>query len=636
MKYLFKYTLLAIIAVACSNASAQKMSLRGTDSSFMPGTPVVIDYEGTAKGDVILLYHNLSMVPQKVKCSIKGKEGSFEVGDALQPGHYKALLMDKDDVEKASLDFSIANYPLLDVGKRIVLLSDIHVMSPELVEDADNPSFTKAMSIERKLIPQSYEIFCAYIDTIKALHPDLVIIPGDLTNAGERKSHLKVVDKLYELLDMGIPTLVIPGNHDMENVEAKTYTSDGVKPAETIVPEEFEAIYASFGIGNATSRDPYSLSYACEPFDGLVFLGIDDCRIPSRGDTHVGDAEFGRIRQETLDWVLEEADKAVDQKKVVVAAVHHQLLQHYNGQSTIMSSAATENGDSIARLFADHGIKVVLTGHMHMPNISRIPGFEKTDSLVEISSASTVTYPSQYRILTLSDDLAWMNVDTRDIESVGDIDPLQAVARDKVDSTLDYSMSLLSTRYMSVFNKMLNDFASDPVFADVISDVPTDPNELADIGTMAFAKTLRKVVFTMYEGNEQLKDAVNDVDKQMQSDCKFACDLVFDNQSEDTRAFLAYSMYIYMMDTAEDIIKSMLTDTSYMGTEWVNQTDDLYLTIRLKDVEEGIQETLATEKRSGEVVGNLSGQVMMSPLSSLPKGVYVVRKGDVVRKVMVR
>lgn len=91
-----------------------------------------------------------------------------------------------------------------------------------------------------------------------------------------------------------------------------------------------------------------------------------------------------------------------------------------------------------------------------------------------------------------------------------------------------------------------------------------------------------------------------------------------------------------MMDTAEDIIKSMLTDTSYMGTEWVNQTDDLYLTIRLKDVEEGIQETLATEKRSGEVVSNLSGQVMMSPLSSLPKGVYVVRKGDVVRKVMVR
>ena len=88
--------------------------------------------------------------------------------------------------------------------------------------------------------------------------------------------------------------------------------------------------------------------------------------------------------------------------------------------------------------------------------------------------------------------------------------------------------------------------------------------------------------------------------------------------------------------TAEDIIKSMLTDTSYMGTEWVNQTDDLYLTIRLKDVEEGIQETLATEKRSGEVVSNLSGQVMRSPLSSLPKGVYVVRKGDVVRKVMVR
>lgn len=636
MKYLLKYTLLAIIAAVCSNISAQKMSLRGNDSSFMPGTPMVIDYEGTEKGDVILLYHNLSMVPQKVKCSIKGKEGSFEVGDALQPGHYKALLMSKDDVEKASLDFSIGNYPLLDVGKRIVLVSDIHVMSPELVEDSDNSSFIKAMSQDRKLIPQSYEIFCAYIDSIKALHPDLVIIPGDLTSAGERKSHQKVVEKLYELLDMGIPTLVIPGNHDMENVEARTYTAGGVESAETIVPEEFEAIYASFGIGNAKSRDPYSLSYACEPFEGLVFLGIDDCRIPSRGDTHLGDAEFGRIRQETLDWVLEEADKAAEQKKVVIAAVHHQLLQHYNGQSSLMSSAATENGDSIARLFADHGIKVVLTGHMHMPNISRIPGFEKADTLVEISSASTVTYPSQYRVLTLSDNLAWMNVDTRSVERVGNIDPLQAVARDKVDATLDYSMSLLSTRYMSVFNKMLSDFADDPIFADVVSDVPTDPNELADIGTTAFAETMRKVVFTMFEGNEHLKDAINDVDKQMQSDCKFACDLVFDNQSAATRAFLSYSMYIYMMDTAEDIIKSMLSDTSYMGTKWADQTDDLYLTIRLKDAEAGIEETLSTGKRCEEVVCNLSGQVMNSPLSSLPKGVYVVKKGDVVRKVMVR
>ncbi len=628
--------MLFLTVFSCISISAQQITLRGGDLSLEAGTSVCIDYEGAAKGDQILIYHNLSIMPQKLKCSIKSGEGSFDVGTSLQPGSYKAVLVGNDMAEKASLDFSIRNYPLLDTGKRIVVISDIHVMSPDLVKDPTTSAYINRMSIDRKLIPESYEIFCAYIDTIKVLHPDLVIIPGDLTKDGEKFSHQDVINKLYELLDLGIPTLVIPGNHDMENPESSMFTSLGMEEAATITPDEFETMYASFGIGNATSRDPYSLSYVCEPFDGLVFMGLDDCRIPSRGDTQLNAAEYGRIRQETLDWALEEADKAIAQKKVILAAVHHQLLQHYEGQSTFMASAATENGDSIARLLADHGVKVVLTGHMHVPNISKIPGFEKKDSLIEISSASTITYPSQYRILTISDDLSWMNVDTRTVERTEHVDPLQAVARDKVESTLDFSVSELAMRYMPIFNKMLNDFATDPMFAGVISDVPTDTQEMTEIATVAFAETVRKIVFTTAEGNEHLKDAVDNIDKQIQADCKKACDLVFDHQNEDTRSFLAYSMYIYMMDTAEDAIKSMMTDTSYLGTELANQTDDLYLNIRLKDVESGVEERFVTTNDKVTTIYNLSGTMLDAPLKSLPKGVYVVKKGNDIQKVLVR
>ena len=615
--------------------SAQQLSLNGDKVSFAPGETIGIRYEGAASGDKILLYHNLAMLPLKERGVANGVTGLYEITKPLQPGDYNAILVDNGGEEKARVVFVVEEEALPKEGHGIFVMSDIHVMSPELVADPENSLFVKDMAESRKLQAESYEIFCAYVDTIKALRPELVIIPGDLTKDGELQSHQTVAVKLQELLDMGIPTLVIPGNHDMENDNGRIYTASGKQKVERFTPEQFEQVYYNFGLKDAIERDPISLSYVCEPIEGLRFIGIDDCRLPSRGDTKYGDGEYGRIRPATLEWILTQADRAKEEDKVVVAAVHHQLMYHYNGQERVMPSAATEDGDSLARLFADHGIKVVLTGHMHMPNVSRVKGFEGTDTITEVNLASTICYPSQYVVLTVSDDLSTMRVDTRTVKSTESLPHLQLAARMKVDDNIDSSIASLTMGYISTFKSMLNEYASIPEFAGIIDDVPTDPDELAAIATDAFGGTLRKVFFTASEGNEHLKDAVNVVLNELEEDCDRACSLIFDQQNESTRSFLSYAMYGYMMEVGEDIVKSMLSDTSHLNTPLANQTDDLYLSIALKEVQNGIVETEMTSQDKVTHIYDIAGQVV-SIDGKLPKGVYVVKTGNKVRKILVK
>lgn len=618
-----------------TGVSAQQLSLAGTQKSFAPGESVTLNYAGAAAGDKILLFHNLSIMPLVEMGVATGETGSYQVPAVLQPGKYLASLTAQDGQPKADVEFWIKDYPA-DEGVKIVVIADPHVMGPDLVQDPTNERYLYLMGIDRKLLPESYDIFLTCLDSIRAIKPAVVIIPGDLTKDGELISHQAVAVCLQQLADEGIPSLVIPGNHDMENSGARIYTSSGTKVTETITPSDFENIYFNFGFSTATSFDDVSLSYVCEPIPGLSFIGIDDCRIPSRGDTNVGDGEYGRLYDSTIQWILNQADMAKQRGNVVVAAIHHQMMQHYNGQQAFMASAATENGDSLARVFADHGIHLVLTGHMHIPNASRIVGFETDKVLTEVSSASPVAYPSQFRVITLSNDLSHAKIDTKYIHRSANVDSIQYLAHHKIETSLGRSISKLVPRYMNTINQMLNEFSGIPGFENIIEDVPTDPDTLAAVATKAFGETMKMVIYTSSEGNENLKNAADRVLQQLSADCTTACDLIFDQQNAATRSFLATSLYIYMLDYVEDVIKSMLSDTSHMGEDIADRTDDLYLSVNLRDAQSGIAVVRHDDENKGCRVYGANGMALGKDVNQLPKGFYIVRKGDKTTKVVIR
>ena len=158
--------------------------------------------------------------------------------------------------------------------KSIVILSDIHVMAPQLLEKS-GAAFNNYLNQDPKLLEYSAEVLEYLVGELLLRNPDLVIIPGDLTKDGELVSHQLVVNILGRLRSAGIPVIVVPGNHDIDNPEGYYFNGDNTRSAERTSPEQFKALYADFGYNQAYAKDPASLSFVCEPLKGLVLLCID-------------------------------------------------------------------------------------------------------------------------------------------------------------------------------------------------------------------------------------------------------------------------------------------------------------------------------------------------------------------------
>ena len=97
---------------------------------------------------------------------------------------------------------------------KIVVLSDLHLMAPSLLMN-DGPAWSSVLATDRKLLDFSQPLLDEIVARIKTIKPKLVLITGDLTKDGETVSHEYVIKKLDELKAVGIPSLVIPGNHDI-------------------------------------------------------------------------------------------------------------------------------------------------------------------------------------------------------------------------------------------------------------------------------------------------------------------------------------------------------------------------------------------------------------------------------------
>ena len=200
---------------------------------------------------------------------------------------------------------------------KIAIMSDIHTMSERLVVK-DGAAIEKYAASDSRMVRQSADILSTAIGQITAQHPDVVMISGDLTKDGERLSHELVASQLERLRAKGIKVLVIPGNHDISNANAKYYDGDDVRPAATINRNEFRQIYQHFGYGNDAVTDSASLSYAIEPVKGLVVIGIDSNRdeenlLIARGDSANTYHTAGRVKASTLQWIANRAREALAQ-----------------------------------------------------------------------------------------------------------------------------------------------------------------------------------------------------------------------------------------------------------------------------------------------------------------------------------
>ena len=282
----------------------------------------------------------------------------------------------------------------------IVLATDIHYLAEDLAGSRCQSFINYVYGGDGRVLLYSWEILDAFIEDMKEKDPDLLLLSGDLTLNGEKASHEELAVLLEELDEEGITTLVIPGNHDINNPNAKKFSGTNSYPVDSITAEEFEDIYAEFGYVAADSRDPNSLSYLYKVDSSLWLLMLDSCQYDP--ENKIG----GRIRKETLLWMEKWLERAREEQVMVIPVAHHNLLK----ESTLYPEDCTlENAVQVIDLLEQYGLPVYISGHLHLQRVKKHGNggpsqAEESYGIYEIVSDSMVIPPCQYGELRWQED----------------------------------------------------------------------------------------------------------------------------------------------------------------------------------------------------------------------------------------
>lgn len=268
---------------------------------------------------------------------------------------------------------------------KIAVLSDLHYMEPSLLK-ADGSAFQMYLMQDPKLLAESGAILQQLISKLLAEKPDLVLISGDLTKDGELISHQSLIKQLKVLEEKHIKVLVVPGNHDINNPDAKQFDGDNALPVPSITAENFELLYGKYGYQNAIVRDPNSLSYVSEPVNDLRILALDANEYYNNTPDYCVVA--GNIKNSTMEWAKEQLADAKIKGKTVIGMMHHGLVEHFMGESVIFSDYLVDNWDVKADELMQTGLKVIFTGHFHANDA--IEHTKGDLSLVDIETGSPV------------------------------------------------------------------------------------------------------------------------------------------------------------------------------------------------------------------------------------------------------
>lgn len=308
----------------------------------------------------------------------------------------------------------------------IMVASDVHVFAEELWRTADgsiSPDFQQAIDGDRKMMPQSQEIFTAYIDKVIARQPDILMIPGDLTKDGEIASHEYVAAQIKRAQDAvpGLIVYVTNGNHDINTPNhSRNYSSQPATQAPFVTPDDYARIYAPvLEQPSITAHYPLPagaqagrFSYVAQPAPGYTFIVLDGGKYTADNTDSGKDVQEtgGRFTPELLTWATEQIAAAEARGDVVVGMTHWGINEHFSYEPTILSQYLIDDYQNVGQTLMNAGLDYIFTGHMHANDIAVVTG-EQGDAetteisdkrLVDIETGSLVTYPSPSRELTLS------------------------------------------------------------------------------------------------------------------------------------------------------------------------------------------------------------------------------------------
>lgn len=345
----------------------------------------------------------------------------------------------------------------MENNKKISLsiLSDIHILARSLM--ANNKEFNMAIKYDRKFLVEGEGLLKRALELASLNDSKYIIIPGDLTKDGEKKSHLEVMEILkswtYENPQRNI--FLIPGNHDINNKQAFDYKN--LKKTDGIEPREFFEIYdflykdkvlefyknsnifkSHLDFINKKFNRDFKYSYYCQGYgsylaridnnlenkNSLTLLFIDtsiySCDYEQNhkdGKTNV----VGALDKNVMKWAIEKIDEAKCRKDMIFVISHHALIPNFRDQRLVLGPFIIKNwnekyidddpriNDKLPiEVLADMGVKFLFTGHLHENGTAKYKSVLGNE-IFNIQTGSTVTYPLPIRHINVLDDIEEFN-----------------------------------------------------------------------------------------------------------------------------------------------------------------------------------------------------------------------------------
>ena len=181
---------------------------------------------------------------------------------------------------------------------------------------------------------ENVEAVGAVRDWLAAERLDLVVVSGDLTRFGEKGEFASAAAWLKQLPE---PQLVTPGNHDAPYLAW------------------YDRLFTPFArYERAIGRARFQTHLA----PGLAVYGLNTARgVQPRANWSKGQISQNQV-EEALAWLA-----AVPAECLRIVVCHHPLTEMIGGPMT----GKVWHGEAAAKAFAEAGVDLVLSGHIHAP-----------------------------------------------------------------------------------------------------------------------------------------------------------------------------------------------------------------------------------------------------------------------------
>ncbi|WP_312652612.1 metallophosphoesterase [Proteiniclasticum sp.] len=342
---------------------------------------------------------------------------------------------------------------LPDEGTDIYVASDLHYLAPVMNDKGEAYKRYTAVS-DGKNLDHIDKILNAFKNDVVEKTPDVLVLSGDLTNNGDKESHLALADALEEIEDAGTKVFVTPGNHDINNPHARSFIGSKQTKVESVTPMEFSEIYGEYGFSEAFMRDEHSLSYVAEASDDVWILLVDTSKYKRNIELNYPETG-GIISLGTFTWMKEVLSSAEVKGAEVITVSHHNALIH---SPIAVEDYIIDNNEEYLNIVRRHGVRLNLTGHIHIQDIKST---DEKEPFYEISTNALSVYPHKYGMLRVLPDLSMeyesARTDLRDVmagSSLKEFRSLEDWSRDYFEKA---SVTRMHARFMEESNATKED-----------------------------------------------------------------------------------------------------------------------------------------------------------------------------------